>query len=92
MSGEQPDMAAPESAETDTAKTGKGSSWAAALVPLATIIIGARSICATPPAEVMATLRLRAPKTSDQLQAVVDHLQLLIFEAYDGLGYVFWRP
>lgn len=52
----------------------------------------AQAVVATPPTEVAATLRSNAELTRDHLQAVVDHVRLLFFEAYDGMGYVFWTP
>lgn len=53
---------------------------------------GSPAVVATPPAAVAATLRSNAELTRDHLQAVVDHVRLLFFEAYDGMGYVFWAP
>jgi hypothetical protein len=53
---------------------------------------GSPAVVATPPADVAATLRTNAALTRDHLQAVADHVRLLFFQAYDGLGYVFWTP
>jgi hypothetical protein len=53
---------------------------------------GSPAVVATPPADVVATLRPRAALTRDHVQTLVDHLRLLFFQAYDGTGYVFWRP
>lgn len=53
---------------------------------------GSPAVVATPPADVAATLRPSAELTRDHLQAVVDHVRLVFFQAYDCLGYVFWTP
>lgn len=53
---------------------------------------GSPAVVATPPAAVAATLCPGTVLTRDHVQALVDHLRLLYFEAYDGLGYVFWQP
>jgi len=53
---------------------------------------GSPAVVATPPAEVVTGLRPRSVLTRDQLQALVDHLRLVYFQAYDGLAYVLWAP
>lgn len=53
---------------------------------------GSPAVVAAPPAAVAATLRPGTVLTRDHLQTLVDHLRLLFFAAYDGLGYVIWTP